>query len=98
MALYDRLNRLESLLGVGAPDDWTTWEQDPDDPDRFHCTAGPDDERGTAAHRLDLAARPRVVLVEYVDDYEGTGQPATLMHLPTGLTRVYANVGRDGGL
>ncbi len=94
MTLDSRLLKLEALLSPQEPAPWTTWTQSEDDPDIFHCTAGPEEERGTAAHRPDLEDRPRVVLVEHIDDYDGTGQPATIMHFPTGLTRVYANVGR----
>ena len=96
MSLNNRLDRLESLLQPPVPEPWTTWQQDEADPDLFHCIAGSDDERGTAARWDDLAGRPRVTLIEYTEDYEGTGEPATIMHLP-GLTRVYG-VGRDEGL
>ena len=98
MALHDRLNRLERAMGNPEPPAWATWQQDEADPDLFHCIASEPGEQGTTARREDLEGRPRAVLIEEAADWQGTGQPATVMHLPTGLTRVYQGVGRDEGL
>ena len=90
MTLHNRLDRLEGFLSPQAPAPWTVWEQDRLNADLFHCR-----KTGEAARWEDLAGRPRTTILEYTDNYQGTGQPATIMHQPGGVTRRLLGVGRD---
>ena len=90
MALHDRVSRLESILCLQAPPEWTVWEQDCINAGLFRCR-----QSGEVARWDDLAGRPRTTLLEYSEDHEGTGQPATIMHQPSGVTRRLVGVGRD---
>ncbi len=83
MSLDSRLSKLESLMSPQVPVSWTTWEQDRINADLFHCR-----QTGEVAHWDELSGRPRTTIIEYTDE------PATILHLPGGVTRTIG-VGRD---
>jgi hypothetical protein len=62
-------------------------QQDPDNHDVFHCMT-----TGEVARRFQLEGRPRCTWTEYIENHDGTGQPAMIVHGP-GYTRTYIGVG-----